>query len=121
MLAPDARDGREHAVPITIVHCERFVTSDSSDGSETLPLVCFMHGTGGDTESLLDTQLASFAKRGYLVVGVDAPCHGRRLDPDNGGDEKTNNKKVDPTIRTDEDATQGHASHTRDRARTLEQ
>tara|TARA_B110000977_G_scaffold196939_1_gene278355 strand:- start:73 stop:1377 length:1305 start_codon:yes stop_codon:yes gene_type:complete len=114
MLAPEAPDGIEHAVPIVVVHCERF------SNEKPMPIVCFMHGTGGDTESLLDTQLASFAKRGYLVVGVDAPCHGRRLDPDNGGDDKINNKKVDPTIRQDDDATHGHASHTRSRVDTFE-
>ena len=123
MLAPDARDGREHAVPITIVHCERFVTSDSSDGSETLPLVCFMHGTGGDTEALVVSQLVPFARRGYVALGVDAPCHGRRLDPMTytSAVEKINKKEKETEKKTRDEFTRGsHVSLTRSRGETFE-
>jgi len=75
MLAPEAHEGDEHAVPVVLVH------SDDARGDGARPLICFMHGTGGDSEGLLETHLVPFAKRGYCALGVDAPCHGRRLDP----------------------------------------
>jgi hypothetical protein len=81
MLAPEGEDGRAHAVPIVIVHDEKFVSSATSRKGTGLPLICFMHGTGGDSEGLLETHLVAFAERGYCALGVDAPCHGRRLDP----------------------------------------
>ena len=74
MLAPEAHEGDEHAVPVVLVHSE-------ARGDGARPLLCFMHGTGGDSEGLLETHLVPFAKRGYCALGVDAPCHGRRLDP----------------------------------------
>jgi hypothetical protein len=74
MLAPEAHEGDEHAVPVVLVHSE-------ARGDGARPLICFMHGTGGDSEGLLETHLVPFAKRGYCALGVDAPCHGRRLDP----------------------------------------
>ena len=74
MLAPEAHEGDEHAVPVVLVHSE-------ARGDGARPLLCFMHGTGGDSEGLLETHLVPFAKRGYCALGVDAPCHGCRLDP----------------------------------------
>ena len=78
MLAPEPGDGREHAVPVVLVHRR----CDEEDRSRPRPVVAFLHGTGGDTEGLLDTHLVPLAERGYVAVGVDAPCHGRRLDPE---------------------------------------
>ena len=88
MLAPEPPDGPEHAVPVVVVHREddhraRLNRSPSASVS-TRPLVAFLHGTGGDTEGLLDAHLIPLASRGYVAVGVDAPCHGRRLDPSGG-------------------------------------
>ena len=67
MLAPEAHEGDEHAVPVVLVHSE-------ARGGGARPLLCFMHGTGGDSEGLLETHLVPFAKRGYCALGVDAPC-----------------------------------------------
>ena len=78
MLAPEPGDGREHAVPVVLVHRR----CDEEDRSRPRPVVAFLHGTGGDTEGLLDAHLVPLAERGYVAVGVDAPCHGRRLDPE---------------------------------------
>ena len=74
MLAPEsASEGTEHAVPVAIVR-------PYGDWDDKLPVVAFLHGTGGDTEGLMPSLIA-IAVRGYIAVGVDAPCHGRRLDP----------------------------------------
>ena len=74
MLAPEsASEGTEHAVPVAIVR-------PHGDWDDKLPVVAFLHGTGGDTEGLMPSLIA-MAVRGYIAVGVDAPCHGRRLDP----------------------------------------
>ena len=73
-LAPESRnEGSEHAVPIAVVR-------PHGDWDDALPVVAFLHGTGGDTEGLMPS-LVAIAARGYVAVGVDAPCHGRRLDP----------------------------------------
>ena len=73
-LAPESRnEGLEHAVPVAVVR-------PHGDWDDALPVVAFLHGTGGDTEGLMP-QLMSIAARGYVAVGVDAPCHGRRLEP----------------------------------------
>ena len=73
-LAPESRnEGLEHAVPIAVVR-------PHGDWDDALPVVAFLHGTGGDTEGLMPS-LVAIAARGYVAVGVDAPCHGRRLDP----------------------------------------
>ena len=73
-LAPESRnEGSEHAVPVAVVQ-------PHGDWDDALPVVAFLHGTGGDTEGLMPS-LVAIAARGYVAVGVDAPCHGRRLDP----------------------------------------
>ena len=89
MLAPEPPDGPEHAVPVVVVHREEDdhrgrLNQPPSASTSTRPLVAFLHGTGGDTEGLLDAHLIPLASRGYVAVGVDAPCHGRRLDPAGG-------------------------------------
>ena len=85
MLAPEENDGPEHAVPVVLCYeSESSINGGGGRRNVPAPAVAFLHGTGGDTEGLLDRHLAPLAARGYVAVGVDAPCHGRRLDPDGG-------------------------------------
>ena len=131
MLAPEAHEGDEHAVPVILVHSEAF-------GDDARPLVCFMHGTGGDSEGLLDTQLVPLAERGYCALGVDAPCHGRRLDParPDPSEARADASKARVERRTTNDSTNdstnddaavaasksdhGHVSRSRSRSETFE-
>ena len=128
MLAPEAHEGDEHAVPIILVHSEAF-------GDDARPLVCFMHGTGGDSEGLLETRLVPLAERGYCALGVDAPCHGRRLDPARPGPAAAKDDAKAPVSAAsaprpphlidedDDDAAargHGHASRSRLRSETFE-
>ena len=127
MLAPEAHEGDEHAVPVVLVHSE-------ARGDGARPLLCFMHGTGGDSEGLLETHLVPFAKRGYCALGVDAPCHGRRLDPAppppaQAKTRETNAraaKRSSPVLDADDLAASmtsppsGHASLSRSRSETFE-
>ena len=132
MLAPEAHEGDEHAVPVVLVHSE-------ARGDGARPLICFMHGTGGDSEGLLETHLVPFAKRGYCALGVDAPCHGRRLDPapdcsaptreTNASAAKRSSPPSPSSSRTPDDADglaaslrapSGHVSLSRSRSETFE-
>lgn len=114
MLAPEANEGDEHAVPVILAH------DAAKFGADPRPLLCFMHGTGGDSESLLESQLVPFAKRGYVVLGVDAPCHGRRLDPaDAAAEEKERDAAAAPPPSGLAGGV-GHASASRSRSETFE-
>ena len=62
-LAPESRnEGSEHAVPVAVVR-------PHGDWDDALPVVAFLHGTGGDTEGLMP-QLISIAARGYAAGGM---------------------------------------------------
>ncbi len=122
MLAPEAHEGDEHAVPVVLVHSD-------ARGDGARPLICFMHGTGGDSEGLLETHLVPFAKRGYCALGVDAPCHGRRLDPAPEAKIPPPEAKSPSSSRTPDDADglaaslrapSGHVSLSRSRSETFE-
>jgi hypothetical protein len=118
MLAPEPGDGREHAVPVVLVHRH----SHEEDRSRPRPVVAFLHGTGGDTEGLLDAHLVPLAERGYVAVGVDAPCHGRRLDPEKPARDTTKSaaEKTTTSAAAAAAAAGDHRALVRPRAETFE-
>jgi hypothetical protein len=122
MLAPEPPDGPEHAVPVVVVHREDHhrarLNQTPSASTGTRPLVAFLHGTGGDTEGLLDAHLIPLASRGYVAVGVDAPCHGRRLDPA-GGVVPAPATTLDDADVARRAGGHGHGARTRTRAETF--
>ena len=115
-LAPESRnEGSEHAVPIAVVR-------PHGDWDDALPVVAFLHGTGGDTEGLLDAHLVPLAERGYVAVGVDAPCHGRRLDPEKPARDTTKSaaEKTTTSAAAAAAAAGDHRALVRPRAETFE-
>ena len=116
-LAPESRnEGLEHAVPVAVVR-------PHGDWDDALPVVAFLHGTGGDTEGLMPS-LVAIAARGYVAVGVDAPCHGRRLDPgsaapSHGNDDERNRHPSNASVGVPAAEGLGHGSGN-SRERTFE-
>ena len=76
MLAPEsASEGTEHAVPVAIVR-------PHGDWDDKLPVVAFLHGTGGDTEGLMPSLIAMAA---WPLLREPARTHVREVRCGGGG------------------------------------